>query len=72
MPTTGKELWTSDVGVPIVNAPVANGGRVFVSSQDNHFHALAEATAANCGTIRASPKPPAFWKAPAPRWPANM
>jgi outer membrane protein assembly factor BamB len=26
-----------------VNAPVANGGRVFVSSQDNHMYALAEA-----------------------------
>lgn len=38
----GKELWKSDLGVPIVNAPVANGGRVFVSSEDNHFFALAE------------------------------
>jgi len=40
---SGKLLWKSDLGVPIVNAPVANGGRVFVSSQDNHFFALAEA-----------------------------
>jgi outer membrane protein assembly factor BamB len=39
---TGKQLWKSDLGVPIVNAPVANGGRVFVSSEDNHFVALAE------------------------------
>jgi outer membrane protein assembly factor BamB len=39
---TGKELWRVDAGVPIFNAPVANGGRVFVSSQDNHFHAYAE------------------------------
>jgi outer membrane protein assembly factor BamB len=39
---TGRQLWTVDLGVPIVNAPVANGGRVFVSSQDNHFFALAE------------------------------
>lgn len=39
---TGKVLWTHQVGVPVINAPVANGGRVFVSSQDNHFHALAE------------------------------
>jgi len=38
----GKELWRVNVGVPIANAPVANGGRVFVSSADNHFHALAE------------------------------
>jgi len=40
--SSGKELWRDSVGVPIVNAPVANGGRVFVSSQDNHFHAFAE------------------------------
>ena len=39
---TGKQLWKSDLEVPIVNAPVANGGRVFVSSQDNHFVALSE------------------------------
>ncbi len=39
---TGKQLWKSDLEVPIVNAPVANGGRVFVSSEDNHFEALAE------------------------------
>lgn len=39
---SGKQLWMVDVGVPIVNAPVANGGRVFVSSQDNHFFAYAE------------------------------
>ncbi len=40
---SGKQIWKSDLGVPIINAPVANGGRVFVSSQDNHFVALAEA-----------------------------
>ncbi|MGH6889774.1 MAG: PQQ-binding-like beta-propeller repeat protein [Rhizomicrobium sp.] len=40
---TGRQLWKADLGVPIVNAPVANGGRVFVSSEDNHFVALAEA-----------------------------
>ncbi|HEY0281324.1 MAG TPA: PQQ-binding-like beta-propeller repeat protein [Rhizomicrobium sp.] len=39
---TGKELWRTNVGVPIFNAPTANGGRVFVSSQDNHFHAFAQ------------------------------
>ena len=27
--------------MPIVNAPVVNGGRVFVSTHDNHFYALA-------------------------------
>jgi outer membrane protein assembly factor BamB len=41
-PANGKELWKDDMGVPIVNAPVANGGRVFLSSTDNHFYALAE------------------------------
>jgi outer membrane protein assembly factor BamB len=40
---SGKRLWATNLGVPIVNAPVASGGRVFVSSQDNHFYALAQA-----------------------------
>jgi outer membrane protein assembly factor BamB len=40
---TGKQIWTKNLGVPIVNAPVANGGRIFVSTQDNHFFALAAA-----------------------------
>ncbi|MEJ1970220.1 MAG: PQQ-binding-like beta-propeller repeat protein [Rhizomicrobium sp.] len=39
---TGKTLWKQDLGVPIMNAPAANGGRVFVSTQENHFYALAE------------------------------
>ncbi len=39
---TGKTLWKQDLAVPIVNAPTANGGRVFVSSYDNHFFALAQ------------------------------
>ena len=39
---SGKFLWKQDLGVPIVNAPTANGGRVFVSTQDNHFYALAQ------------------------------
>ena len=38
----GRVLWKQDLGVPIVNAPTANGGRVFVSTQDNHFFALAQ------------------------------
>jgi outer membrane protein assembly factor BamB len=40
---TGREIWRRDLGVPIVNAPVINGGRLFVSTDDNHFYALAEA-----------------------------
>ncbi|HEY5347755.1 MAG TPA: PQQ-binding-like beta-propeller repeat protein, partial [Rhizomicrobium sp.] len=41
-PADGRQLWKDDMGVPIVNAPTANGGRVFLSSTDNHFYALAE------------------------------
>lgn len=41
-PADGAQVWKVDIGVPIVNAPVANGGRVFVSSQDNHMFALAQ------------------------------
>ena len=40
---SGREIWRHDLGVPIVNAPVVNGGRIFVSTHDNHFYALAEA-----------------------------
>ena len=40
---TGRDIWRKDLGMPIVNAPVVNGGRVFVSTHDNHFYALAEA-----------------------------
>jgi outer membrane protein assembly factor BamB len=31
------------MGMPIINAPVVNGGRIFFSTYDNHFYALAEA-----------------------------
>lgn len=39
---TGQRLWSKNVGIPIYDSPVASGGRVFVSSQDNHFHAFSE------------------------------
>ena len=39
---TGKRLWKADLGVPAVNAPVASSGRVFISSEDNHFVTLSE------------------------------
>lgn len=39
---SGQQIWKTNIAVPIVNAPVANGGRVFVSSEDNHFYALAQ------------------------------
>ncbi|HTT98878.1 MAG TPA: PQQ-binding-like beta-propeller repeat protein [Rhizomicrobium sp.] len=42
MNADGRPVWKINLGVPIVNAPVASGGRVFVSSQDNHFYALAQ------------------------------
>jgi outer membrane protein assembly factor BamB len=41
-PASGKEIWKVELGVPIMNAPVANGGRVFVSTVDNHFFAFAQ------------------------------
>jgi len=40
---TGREIWRHDLAVPIVNAPVVNGGRIFFSTHDNHFYAFAEA-----------------------------
>jgi outer membrane protein assembly factor BamB len=39
---TGRDIWRKDMGMPIVNAPVVSGGRIFVSTHDNHFYALAE------------------------------
>lgn len=39
---SGKELWRVSLDVPIAMSPVANGGRVFVATMDNHFYALAE------------------------------
>ncbi len=39
---TGRDIWRHDFGMPIINAPVVNGGRLFVSTHDNHFYALAE------------------------------
>lgn len=38
---TGEEEWRRVVGVPFRSAPTAFGGRVFVSTIDNHLHALA-------------------------------
>lgn len=43
MSANGRQLWKVNLGVPIINAPVVSGGRLFVSSQDNHFYALAQA-----------------------------
>jgi outer membrane protein assembly factor BamB len=40
---SGREIWRHDLKVPIVNAPVVNGGRIFLSTHDNHFYAFAEA-----------------------------
>lgn len=37
----GKAVWSINLGVPVFDAPIASGGRVFVASQDNHFHAYA-------------------------------
>jgi outer membrane protein assembly factor BamB len=42
MGANGRQIWKINLGVPIVNAPVASGGRLFVSTQDNHFYALAQ------------------------------
>ena len=39
---TGREIWNKNMGMPVTNAPVVNGGRIFVSTHDNHFYAMAE------------------------------
>jgi outer membrane protein assembly factor BamB len=42
-PASGKEIWHRDLGLPILNAPAVKDGRVYISTHDNHFYALAEA-----------------------------
>lgn len=39
---SGKEIWRRTATVPFRAAPVVNGGRVFVSTQENQLLALAE------------------------------
>jgi outer membrane protein assembly factor BamB len=53
---TGANVWSHDIGVPIVNAPVVSGGRVFVSTHDNHFYALAEADGRQLWTHQGIPE----------------
>jgi outer membrane protein assembly factor BamB len=38
---SGKEIWRRSATVPFRAAPVANGGRVFVATQENQLYALA-------------------------------
>jgi outer membrane protein assembly factor BamB len=40
---TGKELWKANLSVPIIDAPVVNGGRIFAITQENHLYVLAAA-----------------------------
>jgi len=53
---TGDRLWGQDIGTPIVNAPVVNGGRVFFSTHDNHFFALAETNGRQLWTHQGIPE----------------
>ncbi len=39
---SGREIWRRELDLPIVNAPVVSGGRIYISTNDNHFYALAE------------------------------
>jgi len=38
----GREVWQRDLGLPIINAPTVKDGRIFVSTHDNHFYAIAQ------------------------------
>jgi len=40
---TGKQIWKANLSVPITDAPVVNGGRVFAITQENHLYVLASA-----------------------------
>ncbi len=53
----GNRVWDHDVGIPMVNAPVVSGGRVFISTHDNHFMALAEADGRQLWSHQGIPEP---------------
>jgi outer membrane protein assembly factor BamB len=53
---TGERIWGQDIGTPIVNAPVVNGGRIFFSTHDNHFFALAETNGRQLWTHQGIPE----------------
>ena len=40
--SNGREVWHRDLGLPIINAPTVKDGRIFISTHDNHFYAIAE------------------------------
>ena len=40
-PATGEEKWRHTVGIPFRAAPVADGGRIFVTTHDNQLYVLA-------------------------------
>jgi outer membrane protein assembly factor BamB len=53
---TGERVWGQDIGLPIVNAPVVSGGRVFFSTQDNHLYCLAESDGRQLWTHQGIPE----------------
>ncbi|HVZ28359.1 MAG TPA: PQQ-binding-like beta-propeller repeat protein, partial [Rhizomicrobium sp.] len=53
----GERSWGQDIGVPIVNAPVVSGGRIFFSTHDNHFFALAESDGRTLWNQQGIPEP---------------
>ena len=40
---TGRDIWSRNLNLPIINAPVVKDGRIYISTHDNHFYAIAEA-----------------------------
>ena len=53
----GSQVWNHDIGIPMVNAPVVSGGRVFLSTHDNHFMALADADGRQLWSHQGIPEP---------------
>jgi outer membrane protein assembly factor BamB len=50
---TGRELWRREFALPITNAPVLSGGRIYLNTNDNHFYALAEADGRSLWEVQA-------------------
>lgn len=54
---TGNKVWDRDIGIPMVNAPVISGGRIFLSTHDNHFMALAASDGRQLWSHQGIPEP---------------
>jgi hypothetical protein len=68
---TGRDIWRKDRSMPIVNAPVVNGGRIFVPPMTIIFTPLPKSMAGSSGITKAFRNPQAFSLPPMRRFQAK-